>query len=271
MKFSLRTFVYVSATLVCSASFAQWNESRFPPHHHHVFNEARQPLVQHWQGKHPWHPGKGGGFGTDGNTLWYGGDFDGRAALSDERNNYRGSSAVYDNFTVTGGGWQVTDLFANLLFNYGTSGADFEIRSGVSAGNGGTVHFSGLGQAATQIATGREWNGWTEYTVKISNLNVTLAPGEYWLVVRSVTFSCGSGHLLSRAGSTTGANSIGGPIGDGNSFFTGPGANFVTTNQFLGAGTWDFSFGVNGTVVPEPSTFVLIGVGLAALAFRRRR
>lgn len=162
-------------------------------------------------------------------------------------------------------------VFANLLFNYDSEGADFEIRSGVSEGNGGTVVFSGSGLAETQTATGRSWQGWTEYTVEIDSLNLFLTPGEYWLVVRSVTSGCGGGWYLSQAGTTLGANSIGKPIGDGNSYFKSGSYNFVQTGQFLGAGAWDFSFGVNGTVVPEPGTLVALASGIALLLLLRRR
>ncbi|MDQ2986157.1 MAG: PEP-CTERM sorting domain-containing protein [Armatimonadota bacterium] len=257
----VRTFMML---LVASA----WTIGSPNGGHHQT---ERHPPGQHWQGVTRWDAGKGGGYGTDGSTLWYGGDFDGRAALHDERSNYQGTVAVYDNFLVTGGGWQVQAVFANLLFNYDSEGADFEIRSGVSEGNGGTVVFSGSGLAETQTATGRSWQGWTEYTVEIDSLNLFLTPGEYWLVVRSVTSGCGGGWYLSQAGTTLGANSIGKPIGDGNSYFKSGSYNFVQTGQFLGAGTWDFSFGVNGTVVPEPGTLVALASGIALLLLLRRR
>ncbi|MER3465684.1 MAG: hypothetical protein C4340_00165, partial [Armatimonadota bacterium] len=91
-----------------------------------------------------------------------GGDFDFRAALSDERNNYRGISGVYENFVVPEGGWNINAVFVNAFFNYQSSGADFEIWSGVSAGNGGTLLFSGFGMPSTQQPTGRSWQGFEE-------------------------------------------------------------------------------------------------------------
>lgn len=228
------------------------------------------PLTQFWTGAKPWSPGPGGGYGVTSTTLYYGGDIDGRAALSDERSNYRGRSAVYDNFTVGGEGWRVSSVFGNMLFNYQSYGADFEIRKGMSRGNGGTLVASGRELAAEQTPTGRTWQGWTEYTVRISNLDILLAPGEYWLSVRSVTYSCGGGWLSSYAGTTSGLNGIGGPLGDGLSFFDSRSRIFVPTEDMLGSGTWDFSYGIAGAPVPEPATVSMLG-GLLLVALRRGR
>ncbi len=153
-------------------------------------------------------------------------------------------------------------VFSNELFNYGSSGADFEIRSGVSSGNGGTLVASATGHASTQAPTGRTWQGVTEYTLNINNLDITLAPGEYWLMVRSVTYGCGGGWYLSRGSTTSGANAMGNPIGDGRSFFNRYSQVFVPTSDILGAGIWDFSYGIEGSSVPEPATFWLLGTGL---------
>lgn len=216
------------------------------------------------------HDGEHGGGAplSAGGTLFYGGDFDFRAALNDERSNYRGLTGVYENFIVPEGGWHINAVFVNASFNYQSAGADFEIRSGVSAGNGGTLLFSGFGRPSTQQPTGRSWQGFEERTLTISDLDIELEPGEYWLMVRPVTFSCGGGWLLGRAGTTSGANGIGGPLGDGRSYFNGYGRNFAPTSDLLGAGTWDFSYGVQG--VPEPMTWMALGTGIAVLLRRRR-
>lgn len=98
--------------------------------------------------------------------------------------------------------------------------------------------------------------------------DIELGPGEYWLMVWPITFGCGGGWFLGRAGTTYGANGVGGPLGDGRSYFNGYGRNFVPTSDVLGAGTWDFSYGVQG--VPEPMTWMALGTGIAVLLGRRR-
>ena len=38
----------------------------------------------------------------------------------------------------------------------------------------------------------------------------------------------------------------------------------------FGAGTWDFSYGLTGTAVPEPASIAILGLGALALIRRRR-
>ncbi len=40
---------------------------------------------------------------------------------------------------------------------------------------------------------------------------------------------------------------------------------------FLGSGTLSLAHAVNGVPIPEPSTFLLVGVGLAGVGILRRR
>ena len=100
--------------------------------------------------------------------LWYNGDINGVNALSSERNTVVSQSMAYDNFVVTGAGWTINSVFGNFLANFAWSTADYEIRTGVSVGNGGTVVASGSGFAASQVATGNTAFGFTEYTATIS-------------------------------------------------------------------------------------------------------
>ena len=44
----------------------------------------------------------------------------------------------------------------------------------------------------------------------------------------------------------------------------------MTGNQFLGPGIWDLSYGVIGTVVPEPMGIVIVGLGLLLIATAHR-
>src|SRR5713101_7639316 len=74
-------------------------------------------------------------------SLWYNGDFNYVNGLANERNTLVTQAAVYDDFDVTAPlGWHVTAVFSDNLFSSMTvTGADWEIRTGVSEGNAGTL------------------------------------------------------------------------------------------------------------------------------------
>ena len=58
--------------------------------------------------------------------------------------------------------------------------ASYDVRTGVSEGNGGTSLASGTGPAVV-TATGRNFLGLNEYTVSVSwSTPVTLTAGTYW-------------------------------------------------------------------------------------------
>ena len=76
-----------------------------------------------------------------GGILWYNGDFNGVNGLSNEQNTSIGEvNHVYDDFLVTdSGGWDVTAVFSDNLENTNVTGATWEIRQGISAGNCGIL------------------------------------------------------------------------------------------------------------------------------------
>jgi hypothetical protein len=205
-----------------------------------------------------------------GSILWYNGDYDGR----DTQVNQTGAvdGLIYDNFIVpVGTTFTITSVFSNnFMFDPGAASTAFwEIRSGVSSGNG-TLLDSGDG-ADTLTPTGRSISvppqTINEYTNSV-NVNVTLGAGTYWLAVAPDV-----SNQNSFIGTTSGANAVGTPPGnDGNSFFSSTflGQSFVPTSDpsIEGPGTWDYSMGVVGTAVqtavPEPSSFVLGLVGLVS-------
>jgi len=196
-------------------------------------------------------------------TLWYSGDFNTVNGLVNGINTNVGNANVYDDFTVTGSGWTVHSVFSNDLMDFSTSSAEWEIRSGVSSGNGGTVVASGT-SAATQVATGRSGFGEAEYTVQVSGLSISLAPGTYWLTVAPVD-SGGGGQPYNTT--TSGTNGVGSPI-NGNSFFSSSHYSDYFTPAGSVSGLYspvDFSMGVIGVLpnssVPEPSTFLVAACG----------
>ena len=205
-------------------------------------------------------------------TLWYNGDWNFVKGLPNERNTLVTQAAVYDDFNVTGGGWLVQSVFSDNLMTPGEviTGADWEIRTGISAGNAGTLVAGGITSAPVVTLTGRSGFGFLEYMVQVNGLNVTLAPGHYWLNVTPSDNGVGR----SFNSTTSGTNCVGTPCGNNqNAFFNSTffGAFFTSTAN-LGQ-PYDFSNGVIGTVVPEPATVGLLTCGLGALliAVRRRR
>jgi hypothetical protein len=180
-------------------------------------------------------------------TLWYNGDF---AMVSPNPAITNGVSfagtdgRVYVDFNVTSAtGWDVNSVFSNNIISVtGITQASYEIRSGVSVGNGGTLLFSGTA-AATQTATGRTFSTFNEYTIRVSGLNIHLGPGTYWLNVAPV----GSGTGFSANSATAGANAVGSPAGNnGNEFWKSGSSNYTSlTGQGFGD---DHSDGITGNV-----------------------
>jgi hypothetical protein len=98
-------------------------------------------------------------------------------------------------------------------------------------------------------------------TIDVSASNVTLDPGTYWLSVIAVnnSFQTDIGIFLS---------SFAGTPGNDNARQVGSTSWGGGGDRALGA---DAAYRISGTVVPEPSSLLLLGAGLAALASRRER
>jgi hypothetical protein len=208
-------------------------------------------------------------------TLWYGGDFDVNNqnvnALSNEQDALVDYARVYDSFTVPNGeSWNISSIFSNNLMDINPGTAYWEIRSGVSSGNGGTLLYSGT-DSASVTPTGRSGLGYTEYTVAVdvSGLNITLGPGTYWLAVQPIDL-----RTVGRAfaSNTFGLNAVN-DLDSGNAFFDSSYFNLSFINANILGPFDDFSMGVIGTngAVPEPATVGLVGAALVGLAFIRRR
>jgi len=199
--------------------------------------------------------------------YFYGGDLSGNNpnAISNENDAIVSGdpygSAVYQNFYALSN-ITVSGLFTNNLSSITPTSGYWEIRSGVSAGNGGTLIASGTG-SMTNTPTGRSGFGYNEYTNLVSGLNVSLAPGQYWFAAVPECSTC-QGRALND--DTTGLNSVG--KSDPNlEYVNSPffGQNF----EALGS---DFPTGSSGVyVVPEPGSLMLLGTGIAGVMGVLRR
>jgi hypothetical protein len=201
-------------------------------------------------------------------SLWYNGDWNGVNGLPNERNTLVTQAAVYDDFNVTGPGWDVTAVFSDDFEWTVVTAADWEIRTGVSEGNAGTLVANGTTNSPLLTNTGRCTLEACEYRVEVTGLNFFLAPGTYWLNVTPI----GNGTGRSFNTTTGGTNCVGTPCGnDQNAFFNSTyfGTYFTSTSNE--GQPYDYSNGVIGTVVPEPATVRLIACGVAALLIGLRR
>jgi hypothetical protein len=127
--------------------------------------------------------------------MFYSGDLNpsdlNAAGFSDENSLLIPGSSTYGAFspttTVT-----VTGILVNVQAdaNFDPVTGSYDIRSGVSEGNGGTSLASGSGNV-TVAATGRNFFGLNEYTVLVQlSAPLTLNPGAYWI---NLTPNCTNG------------------------------------------------------------------------------
>lgn len=160
--------------------------------------QKKPPMSQHLAGN----PSAMGPFSPSGippalcdPCIFYGGDLNpsdiNAAGLSDENTLLIPGSSTYGNYNVVTG-VTVTGIVFNVQAdaNFDPVTASYDVRSGVSEGNGGTSLASGT-VSATVAATGRNFIGLNEYTVAVQlTTPLVLTPGAYWF---NVTPTCTNG------------------------------------------------------------------------------
>ena len=177
---------------------------------------------------------------------------------------------IFDNFTVTGPGWNVTgfdfsDFFVNNTQTSQYSTTQWSIWSGDPLHNG-TLVTSGtamamLGTPNCNVGT----PGACLVLMTVSGISVTLGAGTYWL---------GTGNVETGGATTYRALASGNGLPNfeqSNGHTTGvKGSNWIIGGTDATYFSADTAFDIIGTATPEPATLSLMGFAIAGLVLVAR-
>lgn len=197
----------------------------------------------------------GSGAVVQAEVLFYGGDGIGEIVLENLKH-HAVTSAIYDDFTVTDDGWKIEALqaYVGAFENALPSAAEWEIRRGTSEGDGGVLVAAGRTTEFTWTLTGVKGPALFEHVfrVDIADQNIVLPPGRYHLLLRP---EMSLSELMAFLYVTKGANGVGGPLGNSNSFLNSPGYNYNFRSVATLPGKKppvDFRYKIEGAVLRKP-------------------
>src|ERR1041384_8034605 len=185
---------------------------------------------------------------------------------------------VYDDFTFDLAG----DIGAFGMVGRNNTGSPvaiyYEIRTGMSAGNGGTLLTNGFSTGATTSPLPEDGSFGTpppgpgQYYLYEGGFPggtfIHLNPGTYWIGLAPLE-QFGSFDVTS----TSGSGSIGHPIDNGNAFYFSNDASAPA--NFVSMGANDFGLEIYTaapTNIPEPNTATMVGLTILGLAgFHKRK
>jgi len=188
---------------------------------------------------------------ADAQICFYGGDRDFRNGMPSERNTRIAAAWTFDDFDWPGGVVrQVWSLYRGVFRPYPVAG-DIAIFDGMSEGEWGRPVVEILDITELEWTPIDPW--FPEFKLEL-RVSFYLPPGTYHIGVRPV----GTGHPDEYAFvfTTSGRNSQGSPIGNGNTFFQSDYWGYplpTAVSTLLGPGPWDFSIGVCGVEAFELS------------------